>query len=389
MAAISRLANAAPWPGKRVAGLLGAAFLIDVLTIFLVFAWGNSYLLEDLHAPLSTPGYALAVYGLVKLAAAPPGGWLLGRLGARGLALAATGLQGAGVGLGALLASPAGFMACVALLAAGAAWAWLAVFRRLAEAHPAESAGRPAWLLSASSGAAGASAFALAPLFAITGPERGAFAFAAALVAGQALLLRGGAPGPRIRAAAGRGTHWRTLLTPAAALIFAHFAVTAAAVAVVVPLLLRVLSLSLAHATLAAAPAALAAACALFWAGTHTGRSLRPVLATLYGLAAIALATLAPATSAVAAGLALVPLAGGLAGAAPLVNALVLRAAGRESGERLGWLFFAEGLGAVVGPASTALVIDLAGVRWASAGVGAAVAVLAISLAFSRWRPTS
>ena len=54
-----------------VRGALVAGFALDMLTALIVMAYGNSYLVRTLHSPSSYPAYAFAVYGVMKLVAAP------------------------------------------------------------------------------------------------------------------------------------------------------------------------------------------------------------------------------------------------------------------------------------------------------------------------------
>ena len=369
--------------------MVGAAFVLDLLTVFLVFAWGNSYLIDVLRAPAAAPGYALAIYGFVKLVSAPAGGWLLGRAGTRAMLASAIALEAAGLAVALLLETTAGFLGCIALLGAGVALSWIVIFFEAGRAGTFEERGSAGTFLSISSGMASAGALAVAPLFSIFLADRAAFAFAGLLVAAQAGLL---ALSPNVRA--GADSSPTSALPPPgrtalALVLFGHFALVSGAVAALIPFVLKTLDLSLARAVITMGPAVAVAAGLTLWSGRRGASEGRFQSAPLfYGAAAAALVALSFATSPLLAALVTIPVAGGLAAAAPLINSSVLDATDHRHavGPTLGWFFFAEGAGAVAGPAVVAAVIALTSVRPGLATAGMGLAVLALGVLYAHRR---
>lgn len=389
---------AATWPDAPMVRMLAAAFLMDALTVFLVFAWGNSYLITTLNAPSALPGYALAVYGFVKLATAPIGGWLLERLGAEALLGAGAAFEVAGIVTGFTFQTATGFLVCVALLATGVALLWLVLFFAVGARSASGERGTAGALLGLSSGAASAAGLAVAPLFTLGGGERAAFLFAAALVAGQVLLLGPACANTGVVTAHRASPNEATPARPGqsrgalALLLFGHFALVSGSVAVLIPYLLRTLGLSLGATVVLMAPAAGAAVLAMYVSGRRSvsGNRFR-IAPAFYGAAGIALLALAATEAVPLAVIAMVPIAAGLAAAAPLVNASVLDVTEHHTnaGRTLGWFFFAEGAGAVGGPALAAAAISLWGVHAGMAGAGVGLALLAtlITLQTRKSRP--
>ena len=112
-------------------------FVLDVLTAMIITGYGNSYLLDTLDAPPEYPAFALGVYGLVKFATAPPGGWLIDHVRpAFTLTLVGVLLTG-GVVVMLAVGTANGFIVGVGILSAGVTLFWLIVVsraRRLAAA---------------------------------------------------------------------------------------------------------------------------------------------------------------------------------------------------------------------------------------------------------------
>lgn len=392
-----RVASNRLWPALAVPGamlpVLAAAFLLDALTMFVVVAYGSAYLLDTLAAPPAYPGYALALYGLVKLAGALGGGWALQRAGATATAMVAGALLLAGPVVMLIGASVTGFLVGVGVVSAGVAVAWLVVYLAAGATTTGDGRGLAAAYLGLTSAVASATGIGLAAMFSLAESWRAAFGLGVALAAigALALLRAAGAAQEALRA------HPRQPRLPAArpsmsvpvvVLVFAHFVLLSTVLAAYGPFALRTLDLSLTIALLAAAPAALAGAAMMVAAGRgsqHGGRLRRA--SPLYAFAAIGAMAALFAHGPLGFGLAAAPLAIGMAGTLPLINAGLMDSSQsvRRPGEALGVLFFAEGLGSVVGPALIAAVVTLGGVRPSLVAVsGCALALGALAGAGAR-----
>jgi hypothetical protein len=277
------------------------------------------------------------------------------------------------------------------------ALSWLIVFLAVGTQSAGEERGTAGALLGMSSGVASAAGLAIAPLFSFEGAAHAAFVFAGVLVAAQVALLVPACAAmptesrhetlPRPLPEARRQSHLGLALV-----LFGHFALVSAAVAVLIPYLLRTLGLPLAEAVVLLAPAAGAAVLAMLLTGRMSAAGSRFRIApVLYGAAGVSLLVLAATDAVPLAVVVMVPLAAGLAAATPLVNASVLDVTEERSGSgrALGWFFFAEGAGAVAGPGLVAAGIDAWGVDAGLAISGLGLAVLAglIALPIRRsWR---
>jgi MFS family permease len=372
--------------------VIASVFALDALTTLVVIAYGNSYLINTLGAPAAYPAYALGIYGFVKLLTAPAGGWLLDKVRSTFVIATASVLELCGLVIILATNTAAGYLAGVGTLSTGIALAWLVVFHALGAGSDPEARGAATAYMGLTSISATAVGFGIAALVSETRYWQIAFAAGIALSIaataamlrvdrGPAQLLAGHVEAglPRLQA-----ENRRRLRIIAGTVVFAHFAVVTATLGAFGPFVLRTLDLSLLDAGLLLAPAGLAGALAMYIAGRRSkhGRRLSE-LALLYGLAAAAVAWMLAAHGPVLFALAAVPLAIALGGVTPLLNASLLDAAraGERSGAALGWLFFAEGLGSVVGPAAIGATISVSGVREGLAGLACAIALLAITAA--------
>lgn len=369
---------------------MAAILTLDALTGLVVIGYGNTYLVHDLRAPSAYPAYAIALYGLVKLITAPPGGWLLERV--PGMAVVAMGTAATVSGL-ALIVSVRDaevYLAGVGLISLGQALSWLNVFDVLGHRYEPEERAAATAAMGLVSAAATAGGLALAAILEFTDHWRVPFFAAVGLatvtagVLGPVQLRHRVAPvatpetvatGP-----AGAGGSDRRRRVAAVFVVLAHFATITGLLAAMAPLVLDRLDLGLLRAGFALSPAAAGAVLGMVTIGLRSrpGARLRTA-ALMYAGAAAAICVVVAWTTVPAVAIAAFPLGFCIGGAQPLVNAGLLDAARAEqrSGVALGYLFFVEGVGSVAGPALVAVVISGAGVR---AGV-AAVAVLAFVLA--------
>jgi predicted MFS family arabinose efflux permease len=378
--------------GYPLVPLLGAIFCIDAMTSLVVIAYGNSYLLHTLNAPASYPGYAIGIYGLVKLLSAPVGGWLLDRV--RNSVVVAVLLALEVTGLLAVLATntAAGYLVGVGFLSTGVAIAWLVVFHALGEGSEPTARGTATAYMGLTSAAATASGFGVAALIAETMYWQSAFVTALGLASVSAVFLLRAyprrPPGGRAQAGTTAATAGLRRHATAGIVVFGHFTVVFATVAAFGPFVLRILDLSLLQAGLVMAPAGAVGAAAMLVAGRRSrhGNRLRE-LAVLYAIGAGSVSLLAGVDRPWAFGMVAVPLAFAIAGSQPLLNATVLDVsrAVERTGSVLGWLLFVEGLGSVAGPVSMGAGISLIGVRPSIVALGVVEALLVV-FTIDAWR---
>jgi MFS family permease len=352
------------------------------MTALVVIAFSNSYLIETRHAPASYPAYALGIYGLVKLIAAPVGGWVLDRARAGVVVAFIFAVEFAGLFVILATQTANGFLAGVALLSTGIAIAWLVVFHALGDASDGDVRATATAYVGLTSAAATATGFGLAAVIGET-PFRRVVIASALILCGisTAVLFRlypRGEPVGRITpaeelTATTRPDRNRQLI--AAAVIFAHFTAVTATLAAFGPFVLRTLDLTLLRTAVLLAPAAAVGAAAMFIAGRRSkeGNRLREV-GILYAIGAVTVLVAATVTNVWVFAVVAIPLALAIAGAQPLLNASLLDVSqsADRTGTVLGWMFFAEGLGSVAGPMAVAVVIS------ASDSVRASVVTLSI-----------
>jgi len=161
----------------------------------------------------------------------------------------------------------------------------------------------------------------------------------------------------------------------AALAVFLHFAVATSVAGVFGAFVLRTLDLPLLRGGILLVPAAGAGGLAMLLGGrlSRPGRRLLEV-AAVYVAGSAGAAALAFADSEVAFALSALPLGLALGGAVPILNAAVLDVAtsSGRTGRSLGWMFLAQGMGTVGGPAVAGGIMALRGPREALAAIAAA-----------------
>ena len=345
------------------ARLLLAAFLLDLLSVFIVVGYGSSYLLRILHAPPAYPAFALAIYGAMKTGSSQPAGWLLDRLGKGPVVAVALASGAIGLAVAARSASAAPFFVAVGLLAVTVSVGWVVVMAALSREAPADGRGAAASTLGLLSGAATGSAIFLAALFVATATPRAALGLGVTLVVVVcSLMAMATLNQPEARTFVRRAVIRRHL--PLFAIVFCHFALLTALAGLYIPFLLRELNLSTTAAAVVLLPAAAAGGLTMLWSGSRSKAGGRFALAgDFYALGGFALLVISREGHLLLVGLLTVPIVGALAAAAPLVNAAVLDAGARSRGETLGWIFLVEGVGAAAGPLLAAGGISFVGIR--------------------------
>ncbi|MGE0227256.1 MAG: MFS transporter [Dehalococcoidia bacterium] len=371
---------------------LAAVFVLDVFTTVIVAAYGNSYLVKTLDAPPSYPAFALATYGFVKLLTAPVGGWLTDRARPALSVGLSGGLQVLGVAVMLTERTPEAFVAGTGVLAAGATLLWLLVFESLSVNLAAEERGAATASLGIVSVVSIGFGFGVAAVLAETTPEL-VFTLSLGLGAASAALLlpafpRGdtaaieGAEEPRVP------DGWRPARPEAMAIAiaFGHFLCVNATIAALSPLALGRLDLTLLQLGVVLTPAAAAGGLAMLVLGRRSreGRRMRE-MAPLYALGAAGLVLAAFVSDWAPFAVAMVAAGVTLGGTMPLLNAsrIDLSAQTAAPGRILGRLLFAEGLGSVVGPVATGLVITASDERAGAVAAGVAFAVLAVLTAYT------
>lgn len=353
--------------------LLLAAFLLDLLSVFIVFGYGSSYLLRVLHAPSAYPAFALAIYGGVKTGTSQPAGWLLDRLGKGPVVALAFATGAIGLATAAHARRADAFFVAVGLLAVTVSIGWVVVMAALSQESDARDRGATASTLGLLSGAATGSAVFLAAAFVALGTPREALGFGVSLVVLVCALLALSSFTPPEVQGFGRRRVLRERL-PLFAIVFFHFAALTAVAGLYIPFLLRALDLSTTRAAIVLLPAAAAGGLTMLWSGARSRAGLRFALAgDFYALGGLALLLISRESHLLLVGLLTVPVVGALAATAPLVNAAVLDTGARTRSETLGWIFLVEGLGAAAGPLIAAGGISLVGIRLAMALLSCAI----------------
>ena len=362
---------------------VAAAYLLDVVFAGCVIGYGSRYLLHELHSSSAYPGYALAIYGLLKLVGALVGGRLMDASGILVAVALSAMAEVAAFATILVSGSAGGYLAGVAMLSFGIEIAWLVVFRAIGDASESDRRASLTAAMSVVALAALGSGILLSILLARTTSSSPSFLLTGAMAVVSTVLLvqlsahtRLAPPTAAPRLDRRRFSEFRALLP---LLVAAHFAVLAGSLAVYTPYVLRRLDLDLFHAGLVAAPAAIVAAAAMWLVGNRSRPGRRLAEASgWYVVAAIAMFISAHTHSLVAFGLLAIPLGAALAVTTPLMTAgLIDSAATSESpGSAFGALFFMEGLGGIAGPALVGAAISLKGISMGATLIG----VLTLSL---------
>lgn len=386
-------------PSRRpLLAVLAAVLCIDALTALVVLGYGNAYLLRTLGAPASAPALALTVYGVVKLLTAPLAGRVVD------VARAHTVLGGtAAVELAALAVilatrSAPGYFVGIGALAAGIATSWIIAFRALGAVTAAGERGAVASSMSIVSAVATGAGFGIAVVIADTGPWWLPFALGVCLALASVALLRPPAtpappdptpllgepstpaPQPLADPEPAAGTPPAAARLAAAGVVFGHFCIVTGLLVVFWPFTLELLGLSPLRSLVLLLPAGATGGAALVLSGRRSrpGRRL-PQAAALYALGAAGLGATAVATNAPWFAAAAVLVAPALAGAQPVLIASMIDISRitRRAGTALGWIFSAEALGAIAGPAIVGTAIELWDVRAGVVTIAVGAALLA------------
>lgn len=352
------------------------AFAQDAIYGLIYLSYMNHYLLGRLHASGGAPGYTLALYGGTKLISHPVAGRILDRTSPRRLLRIAVALQLLAAVILVSLHSLWAFLGATVLLAVGSAAIWPLVYDMVARTQAAEVRSRVTGILSMAGYVATGTGFGAGVILARAIHWRLPFLILAGFVAAPLALQHlpafdGSRRGSRA-AAPTASVSLRERLGRVALfglVVFADYAAISSLAAAYGPFTRISLGISLFRTALLLAPAGFAALGAL-WLSARFSRPGRRLLemATLYVLAASGAFALAVAPGPWFA-MAFAPLlAAGAGGIGPIVAATMIEQGGPDDrGVVVGTLMSIEGAGSVIGPALTAVVIDLASPR---AGIG-------------------
>lgn len=368
-------------------GILPSVFLsvftLDLLTAFIVIGFGNAYLVRILHSPPAYPAFALAVYGAVKLLAAPAAGWLVDRASSAAVAVAVVALEASGIAVMLVTGSAEGYIIGVAPLAAGIVLGWLLVLRRLGDAlEPGVRGSASAAIALAGSIGLGAG-FGMAAVLAEHPQPRVAFAVALGVALLSMFTLRrvSSLPGQR----QGGEIHWfeppSAREAAAAFVLFAHIGTIGSIAVTFGPVILGDLEHTLLQMGLLLTPAMAAGVLGLLVAGRRSRPSARlREAAPLYAVAAAAALFCASTSDAWWFALGAIPLGAAVGAVGPVVNAarIDVASAARAPGSVLARLSISEGLGEAAIPFLAGLAINVGGARAGMVAVGIALAVIAM-----------
>jgi len=365
--------------------LLVVVYALDTLTALAVLAYGNAaYLIDELDAPDAFPAFALALYGLCKIASAPVAGRVFDHFGPRVTLAAGLAMLAAGLAVILLTHTATGYLAGLAPISAGLGFSWLVVFAAIGRLTTAEKRASETGFIAVASILAVASGFGGAGIAAETGPWW--LPFVASILLGAVAGLASLPFAPRVPTARAAITdshdgpspplrHAPGVARAAALAVFLHFAVATSVAGVFGAFVLRTLDLPLLRGGILLVPAAGAGGLAMLLGGrlSRPGRRLLEV-AAVYVAGSAGAAALAFADSEVAFALSALPLGLALGGAVPILNAAVLDVAtsSGRTGRSLGWMFLAQGMGTVGGPALAGGIMALRGPREALAAIAAA-----------------
>lgn len=357
------------------------SFAQDAVFALIFLSYMNHYLLDVLKTSAGAPGFTLALYGGVKLVVHPIAGRLLDRTSPRRLFAIAVAIQAAG-GVLLLVNSLAAFLVAACLLAAGSAAMWPLIYDLVAHTQPPVVRGEVTGFLSLGGYIGTGAGFAAGVVLARFAPWRAAFVLAVVVVVLPVLLqgMRAFDRGARHTESHSAATAVSRLAGIAlfAIVVFIDYAAMSALAAVYGPYARISLEISLLHTALLLLPAGATALVALYLASRWSRASRRmlemAVLFAISGAGALALAsTREPLLAAAFAPL----LAAGAGGAGPIIAASMIDHGGKtDRGFVIGALMSFEGIGAVVGPAAVAVVINAFNPRAGLALIGLTFVVL-------------
>jgi predicted MFS family arabinose efflux permease len=369
-----------------------AAFSQDAIYGLIFLSYMNHYLLDVLKTSAGLPGYTLALYGACRLLVHPIAGRIIDRRSPRLVFRIGVGIEVVGALLLLVSHTLVAFLAAAALLAIGAGAIWPLIYDTVGRTQAPQARSRVTGLLTLAEYVATGMGFAAGVLVGHVEHRDGAFLMALAIVAVPALLQgshalspgeRHPAPPPTGRTAASRVAGIALL----ASIAFIDFAGVTSLAGVYGPYARLSLHITLLRTTLLLAPAGAAALLALFVASRWSRPERRLAeMAVFYVLSAVGAFGLASTSTPWVAAAFAIPLAAGVGGIGPIIAASIIdQGEHSDRGLVLGALMSIEGLGAVLGPASTAVIIDLFNPRAGLAAIGVIFAAL-IPLTFVAFR---
>ncbi|MEO9256523.1 MAG: MFS transporter [Tepidiformaceae bacterium] len=353
---------------RALALTLLAAFSQDAVYGLIFLSYMNHYLLDVLKASPGLPGYTLALYGACKLGIHPIAGRLIDRISPRFVFRVCFGIEVLGALVLIFVQSLTGFLVAAALLAIGSAGIWPLVYDVVARTQTPASHSHVTGLLSLSGYIATGTGFAAGILAGRFAPHYGAFLMALGLVAAPLILQASPALDRTVHVRTSHpvksGASLRSRLAGIAlfgSIIFIDYSAISSLAGVYGPYVRLTLHITLVQTVVMLAPAGAAALVALFVASrlSRPGRRMLEMCVCLTVSAVGAFGLAATSTPWVAAVFA-IPLAIGTGAISPIIAASMIEQGGQnDRGLVLGTLMSIEGIGAVVGPALTAVVIDL------------------------------
>jgi MFS family permease len=360
-----------------------AAFAQDAIYGLIFLSYMNHYLLDVLQTSPGLPGYTLALYGGCKLGIHPIAGRLIDRSSPRFVFRSGVAVEVAAALVLIFVHSLTGFLVASALLAIGSAGMWPLIYDTIARTQAPALHSRVTGLLTLSGYIATGAGFAAGVLVGQFTNHYGAFLIALGLVAAPAFLQGSSALDRvvRVHAAPVQRAKFSSRIAGIAifgAIIFIDYAAITSLAGVYGPYVRLTLHITLLRTALMLAPAGAAALLGLAAASrwSKPGRRLME-MCFLFALSAFGAFGLAATSTPWVAAVFAIPLAAGAGGASPIIAASMIAQGGPgDRGLVLGTLMSIEGIGAVVGPALMAVVIDLFDPRAGVASIGIIFAAL-------------
>ena len=370
---------------------LGVALVLSVTqnaAYALIFlSYMNGYLLEELRAGPSLPGYSLALFSGVVFFANPIAGRLLDTFAPRTVFAAALALQLTAALLLLLVPTIAGFLAATVFFAAGTGGAWPTFYAVLAHSLPESVRTRASGILAVAGYLATALGLTTGVFLLEAETSVIAFGVLAGIISVSAPVMFSGPfmarEGHASDSAGGApvASHNVGLF---GAVLFGYCAVSAALAGEYGPYLIDSQDVSIAEAVPFMVPAGLTALLALLAVtAVHSDRTRPRNVAILFGVAALGAAGVAMAGELWVSALAAIPLAAGVGGVGPLVGATLLDIGGasRRGGLLFGTFMSIEALGAIAGPAVIATVVQFANPRYGMAAIALFLGLLVVAVA--------
>lgn len=382
---------------RPLAFIIALGFVQDGLYALIFLSSMNHYLIDVLGESPGLPAFTLALYGGVKLGIHPIAGRLLDRRSPRTVFRVISAIQVAGAATLIVWDTLPGFLVAAVLLAIASAGSWPLVYHTLGRTIAPERRAPAAAAISIGSYVATGAGLGTGSILADFGPEKSAFYVAAALVVIQALLQWAHALDPAAtyteaehegREAPASAAMQRTRLVLFGAIVLISYSCIASMAGLYGPYARVTLNVTLTAGFALAAPAGVAAALAVFAASRFSRPSRRlGELSLFYALAAAGAFGLAATSTRWAAAASGAPLAAGIGGVTPILDAtMVDLGGGANRGLVVGTLMSVEGIGSVAGPAAVGAIVTAFDPQAGFALVGGAYALLvAVTAVASRW----